>query len=113
MASAHPALKRKDAGRGRAFPNGMKVKCTNWPGYGSEYVEELELLASSLKRSAWSSRSSTRSTAAYIRGSFSRQVRRGELGTLSPFSEVDGYLYNFFSVGLPNNRSHVADTDLE
>jgi ABC-type transport system substrate-binding protein len=26
---------------------------------------------------------------------------------------VDGYLYNFFRSGQPNNRSHVADTQLD
>jgi ABC-type transport system substrate-binding protein len=26
---------------------------------------------------------------------------------------VDGYLYNFFKTGEPNNRSHVSDTQLD
>lgn len=70
----------------------MKVTCTNWPGDGPEYAEELELL---------------------IRGSFLGKFEETSWGPSSIFTEVDGYLYNFFHTGQPNNRSHVSDTPLD
>jgi ABC-type transport system substrate-binding protein len=108
----NPALAKKmlaEAG----FPNGMKVKCTNWPGYGSEYVEELELLASSLKQIGVELHIVNEEYGSYIRGSFLGKFDEASWGPSSPFTEVDGYLYNFFRTGQPNNRSHVADTELD
>jgi ABC-type transport system substrate-binding protein len=34
-------------------------------------------------------------------------------GPSSVLTEVDGYLYNFYYTGQPNNRSHVSDTKLD
>jgi len=108
----NPALARKmlaEAG----FPNGMKVKCTNWPGYGPEYVEELELLAFSLKQVGVELQIVNEEYGNYIRGSFLGKFDEATWGPSSLFTEVDGYLYNFFRTGQPNNRSHVADTQLD
>jgi hypothetical protein len=41
------------------------------------------------------------------------QVRRTTWGPSSIFVAVDGYLYNFFRTGQPNNRSRVSDTRLD
>jgi len=108
----NPALARKmlaEAG----FPNGMKVKCTNWPGYGPEYVEELELLAFSLKQVGVELQIVNEEYGNYIRGSFLGKFDEASWGPSSLFTEVDAYLYNFFRTGQPNNRSHVADTQLD
>jgi peptide/nickel transport system substrate-binding protein len=108
----NPALARKmlaEAG----FPNGLKVKCTNWPGYGPEYVEEIELLAGSLKQIGVELQIVNEEYGNYIRGSFLGKFEEASWGPSSLFTEVDGYLYNFFRTGQPNNRSHVADTELD
>ena len=108
----NPSLARKllaDAG----FPNGMKLKCTNWPGYGPEYVEELELLAFSLKQIGVELAIVNEEYGNYIRGSFLGKFDETSWGPSSVFTEVDGYLYNFFKTGEPNNRSHVSDTKLD
>ena len=108
----NPVLARKllaDAG----FPNGMKLKCTNWPGYGPEYVEELELLAFSLKQIGVELLIVNEEYGNYIRGSFLGKFDETSWGPSSVFTEVDGYLYNFFKTGEPNNRSHVSDTTLD
>jgi peptide/nickel transport system substrate-binding protein len=107
-----PALAKKllaEAG----FPNGMKVKCTNWPGYGPEYVEELELLAFSLKQIGVELQIVNEEYGNYIRGSFLGKFDETSWGPSSVFTEVDGYLYNFFRTGQPNNRSHVSVTELD
>jgi len=108
----NPALAKKILAE-VGFPNGMKVKCTNWPGYGPEYVEELEHLAQSLKQIGVELQIVNEDYGSYIRGSFLGKFDEASWGPSPPFSEVDGYLYNFFRSGLPNNRSHVADTDLD
>jgi hypothetical protein len=46
---------------------------------------------------------------AYSRGKFDEL----SWGPSSLYTEVDGYLYNFFRTGQPGNRSHVADTPLD
>jgi len=108
----NPALAKKmlaDAG----FPNGMRVKCTNWPGYGADYVEELELLAGSLRQIGVELSIVNEEYAGYIRGSFLGKFDEVSWGPSSLFTEVDGYLFNFFRTGQPNNRSHVSDTRLD
>ena len=107
-----PALARKlltDAG----FPGGLKLKCTNWPGHGPEYVEDLELLALQLRRVGVELQIVNEEYGQYIRGSFLGKFDEASWGPSSLFTEVDGYLYNFFRGGQPANRSHVADTQLD
>jgi peptide/nickel transport system substrate-binding protein len=108
----NPALAKKllaDAG----FPNGFKAKCTHWPGYGPEYVEELELYAFYLKAIGVELSIVNEEYGNYIRGSFLGKFDETSWGPSSIFTEVDGYLYNFFKTGEPNNRSHVSDTQLD
>jgi peptide/nickel transport system substrate-binding protein len=108
----NPAAARKllaEAG----FPGGLKAKCTNWPGYGPEYVEELELLAFSLKGIGVELQIVNEEYGNYIRGSFLGKFDEASWGPSSVFTEVDGYLYNFYYTNQPNNRSHVSDTKLD
>jgi peptide/nickel transport system substrate-binding protein len=108
----NPALARRllaEAG----FPNGLKVKCTNWPGYGPELVEDLELLAYDLKAIGVELQIVNEEYGGYIRGSFLGKFDEASWGPSSIFTEVDGYLYNFFRSGEPNNRSHVSDRALD
>jgi peptide/nickel transport system substrate-binding protein len=95
------------------LPNGMKVKCTHWPGYGPEYGEELELLAYNLKAIGVELQIVNEEYGNYIRGSFLGKYDEASWGPSSIFTEVDGYLYNFYYTGQPNNRSHVSDTQLD
>ena len=107
-----PALARKlltDAG----FPGGLKLKCTNWPGHGPEYVEDLGLLALQLRQIGVELQIVNEEYGQYIRGSFLGKFDEASWGPSSLFTEVDGYLYNFFRGGQPGNRSHVADTQLD
>ena len=107
-----PALGRKllaEAG----FPQGLKVKCTHWPGYGPEYVKELELLASYLKAVGVELQIVNEDYGHYLRGSLLGKFDAASWGPSSLFTEVDAYLYNFFRTGEPHNRSHVSDAQLD
>lgn len=95
------------------FPNGFKAKCTHWPGYGPEYVEDLELLAFNLKQIGVELQIVNEEYGNYIRGSFLGKYDETTWGPSSIFTEVDGYLYNFYKTGQPNNRSRVSDTQLD
>lgn len=95
------------------FPNGLKAKCTHWPGYGPEYVEDLELLAFNLKQVGVELQIVNEEYGSYIRGSFLGKYDETTWGPSSIFTEVDGYLYNFYKTGQPNNRSHVSDPQLD
>jgi peptide/nickel transport system substrate-binding protein len=107
-----PALARKllaEAG----VPGGLRVKCTSWPGYGSEYVEDLERLAVELKQIGVELQIVNEEYGQYMRGSFVGKFDDVSWGPSPLFTEVDGYLYDFFRGGQPGNRSHVADTRLD
>jgi peptide/nickel transport system substrate-binding protein len=107
-----PALARKlltDAG----FPGGLKLKCTNWPGHGPEYAEDLELLALHLRQIGVELQIVNEDYGQYIRGSLLGKFEEVSWGPSSLFTEVDGYLYSFFRSGHPGNRSHVTDTQLD
>lgn len=107
-----PALARRllaEAG----FAGGLKIKCTNWPGYGSEYVEDLELLALDLRQVGVELQVINEEHGQYFRGSFLGKFDEATWGPSTAFTEVDDYLYGFFRTGQPSNRSHVTDTRLD
>jgi ABC-type transport system substrate-binding protein len=89
------------------------VKCTAWPGYGPEYVEDLERLALELKQIGVELQIVNEEYGQYIRGSLAGKFDEASWGPSPLFTEVDGYLYDFFHGGPSGNRSHVADTRLD
>ena len=107
-----PALARKLLAQA-GVPGGLRVKCTSWPGYGSEYVEDLERLAVELKQIGVEVQIVNEEYGQYMRGSFVGKFDEVSWGPSPLFTEVDGYLYDFFRGGQPANRSHVADTRLD
>ena len=76
-------------------------------------MEELELLAFYLKQIGVELSIVNEEYGNYIRGSFLGKYDELSWGPSSIFTEVDGYLYNFFKTGQPNNRSHVSDNKLD
>jgi peptide/nickel transport system substrate-binding protein len=107
-----PALARKllaEAG----FPTGLKVRCTNWAGYGPEYVADLERIAGDLRRAGVELQIVNEEHGQYLRGSLLGRFDEASWGPSSIFTEVDSYLYSFFRSGQAGNRSHVADAPLD
>jgi len=91
------------------FANGMKVKCATWPWHGPENLEELELLSGGLRQIGVELQLVNDEHGNYERGRFDDLA----WGPSPLFTEVDGYLYNFFRSGAPGNRSRVADISLD
>jgi len=107
-----PALARAllaDAG----FPKGLKVKCTHAPGYGPEYVEDLGLLVSHLKRIGVELQIVDDEPSGDMRGSLLGNFDETSWGPSPLLTEVDSYLYGFYRSGQASNRSHVADPALD
>jgi len=107
-----PGLARKllaEAG----LPHGLKVKCTNWPGHGTEFVRDLDQLALSLKQIGVELQIVNEDHDQYLRGSFLGRFDELTWGPSPIFSEVDAYLYGFLRSGQSTNRSHVSDTRLD
>ena len=95
------------------FLAGLKVKCTSWPGYGPEYVDDLERLAGHLQRAGVELQIVNEDYGQYIRGSFLGRFDEATWGPSSIFTDVDGYLSGSFRTGQAGNRSHVADPQLD
>lgn len=95
------------------FPAGLKIKCTSWPGYGPEYVEDLQYLAGHLRRVGVELQILDEDHGPYIRGSFLGRFEEASWGPSSLFTDVDGYLYSAFRSRQAGNRSHVADAQLD
>lgn len=107
-----PRLARKllaEAG----FPGGLRVRCTYWPGYGPEYGPDRERLAASLKQIGVDLQLVDEGYGQYMKGSALGKFDELSWGPSPLFTEVDGFLYDFFRSGQPGNRSHVADTQLD
>ncbi len=95
------------------FAAGLRIKCTTWPGYGPEYVEDLERLAGHLRRAGVELQIVNEEYGQYIRGSFLGRFDEATWGPSSIFTDVDGYLHTFFRSGQAGNRSHVADSQVD
>jgi peptide/nickel transport system substrate-binding protein len=95
------------------FPNGLRTRCTTWPGHGPEHLEALETLVSEVRRVGFD----------LVVGyedydSYARNLSQAKYGDVvwdsSPlFTEVDSYLYSLYRGGVPTNRSRVADASLD
>ncbi len=107
-----PAMARKLLAAA-GFTSGLKLKCTNCPGYGPEYVEDLELLAHDLGQIKVELQIVDEDHGQYVRGSRLGKFDEMSWGPSSTYTEVDGYLHGFFHTGQPDNRSHVADARLD
>jgi ABC-type transport system substrate-binding protein len=95
------------------FPNGLRARCTTWPGHGPDHLEALEILVSEVRRVGID----------LVVGyedydSYARNMSQGKYGDVvwdsSPlFTEIDSYLYSLYRGGVPTNRSRVADASLD
>ncbi len=65
------------------------MKCTAWPGYGPEYVEDLERLALELKQIGVELQILNEEYGQYMRGSFASKFDEASWGPSPLFTEVD------------------------
>jgi peptide/nickel transport system substrate-binding protein len=95
------------------YPKGFKTKVTQYPGYGPEYTEDLELTVRFLKEIGIDVQIINEEYGRYISGSYLGKFDEMSWGPCSLFTEVDSYLYGFYKSGHATNRSHVNDPKLD
>ena len=95
------------------FPNGLRAKCTTWPGHGPDHMEALWILVSEVKRVGVDLAVATEDYESYARGMAQGKYADVVWDSSPLFGEVDSYLYGLYRGGVPTNRSRVADADLD
>ena len=86
------------------FPSGLKIRCAYLPGWASEYGDEIDTLAASLRRVGVEMRAVTPAAGEPEETSWA----------VSPlFTDVGGYVQTLLRAGRRGNRSRVADAELE
>jgi len=95
------------------FPNGLRARCTTWPGHGPDHLEALQILVSEVRRVGIDLVVGYEDYDSYARNM--SLARYGDVvWDSSPlFTEVDSYLYTLYRSGVPTNRSRVTDGSLD
>jgi peptide/nickel transport system substrate-binding protein len=96
------------AGLGR----GLTVPMFHWPGYTPPWRTYYELAADNLGKIGVTAELKPEEYGKYISTTYLGKYDKMAMGPVTPFTEVDDWLYGCFAPEQPNNRSHVADAEL-
>jgi peptide/nickel transport system substrate-binding protein len=96
------------AGHGR----GLTVPAFHWPGYAPPWRTYYELAADNLSKIGVTVELKPEEYGKYISTTYLGKYEKMAIGPVTPFTEVDDWLYSCFVPEQPNNRSHVADAEL-
>jgi peptide/nickel transport system substrate-binding protein len=97
-----------EAGHG----NGLTVPMFHWPGYAPPWRTYYDLAADDLGKIGVSVEFKPEEYGKYISTTYLGKYEKMAMGPVTPFTEVDDWLYSAFFPEQPNNRSHVADAEL-
>ena len=97
-----------EAGHGK----GLTVPAFHWPGYASPWRNWYELAADNLGKVGIQIELKPEEYGKYISTTYLGKYEKMAIGPITPFTEVDDWLYGTFYPEQPNNRSHVADAEL-
>jgi peptide/nickel transport system substrate-binding protein len=95
------------------FPAGLRVKCATWPGDYGEHAADLARLAGSLRQIGVELQLHSEDRDRHVRDTLLGRFEETTWGPSFPSYEVDGHLWGALRSGVPTNRSHVADPDLD
>jgi len=96
------------AGLGR----GLTVPMFHWAGYAPPWRTYYELAADNLAKIGVTAELKPEEYGKYISTTYLGKYEKMAMGPVTPFTEVDDWLYGCFGPEQPNNRSHVADAEL-
>ncbi len=96
------------AGLGR----GLTVPMFHWPGYAPPWRTYYELAADNLSKIGVTAELKPEEYGKYISTTYLGKYEKMAMGPVTPFTEVDDFLYGVFFPEQSNNRSHVADAEL-
>jgi peptide/nickel transport system substrate-binding protein len=91
------------------FPRGLATPMFHWPGYTTPWRSYYELAADNLGKIGLNVELKPEEYGKYISTTYLGKYEKMAMGPLTPFTEVDDFLYGGFFPEQSNNRSHVAD----
>ena len=94
------------------YPNGFATPMWHWPGYAPPWPSLYELVAEDLDRVGIKVELKPQEYGAYISTTYLGKFDKLAFGPVTPFTEVDDFLYGMMIPGQPNNRSSVNDPEL-
>ena len=93
-------------------PKGFTAPMFHWPGYIPPWRSYYELAADNLGKIGLSVELKPEEYGKYISTTYLGKFEKMAMGPFTPFTEVDDFLYGTHYPEQPNNRSHVADAEL-
>jgi peptide/nickel transport system substrate-binding protein len=93
-------------------PKGFTTPMYHHPGYPTPWPSRYELAVDELSKVGIKVELKPQEYGEYISTTFLGKFEKLAMGPITPFLEVDDYLYGVFYPGQPNNRSHVDDAEL-
>jgi peptide/nickel transport system substrate-binding protein len=93
-------------------PRGFTTPMFHWPGYAPPWRTYYELAADNLSRIGITTELKPEEYGKYISTTYLGKFEKMAMGPITPFTEVDDWLYGAFFPEQPNNRSSVADAEL-
>lgn len=94
-------------------PKGFTTPMYHHPGYTTPWPSRYELAVDELSQVGIKVEMKPQEYGEYISTTFLGKFEKLAMGPITPFLEVDDYLYGVFYPGQPNNRSHVDDPELK
>lgn len=94
------------------FAKGFTTPMFHWPGYTPPWRSYYELAADNLGKIGITVELKPEEYGKYISTTYLGKFEKMAMGPVTPFTEVDDFLYGSFFPEQPNNRSHVADAEL-
>jgi peptide/nickel transport system substrate-binding protein len=91
---------------------GLTVPMFHWPGYAPPWRTYYDLAADNLGKIGINVEFKPEEYGKYISTTYLGKYEKMAMGPITPFTEVDDWLYSAFFPEQPNNRSHVADAEL-
>ena len=93
-------------------PKGLTTPMFHWPGYIPPWRSYYELAADNLGKVGITVELKPEEYGKYISTTYLGKFEKMAMGPSTPFTEVDDFLYGTHFPEQPNNRSHVADAEL-
>jgi peptide/nickel transport system substrate-binding protein len=97
-----------EAGQARGFT----TPAFHWPGYAPPWRSYYDLAVDNLSKVGITAELKPEEYGKYISTTYLGKYEKMAIGPVTPFTEVDDWLYGAFYPEQPNNRSHVADAEL-
>jgi peptide/nickel transport system substrate-binding protein len=93
-------------------PRGFTTPLHHYPGYLPPWPSSYELAVDELSKVGIKVELKPQEYGDYISTTYLGKFDKLAMGPITPFLEVDDWLYGVFYPGQPNNRSHVDDPEL-